>query len=233
MYILLNEYQLTEENIKLRFLACSLVRDFTRAYFPDSTVKPFGSSVNTFGKLGCDVDMFLDFHDTQKHATKMVRLCCASSVCWISSNRAVHLLFHTQESVYLYLGFTWVHTIDCEWVYLNICIWRLLKAWCDMKEIFLAIGRKWFGVDIDFILLGWISLWKNPFILRNWFGNVRPSHPTVVFSSLELLGFIPAVLKLVRVFHVLKHSNFVCVCVHVHFGRVVRFFSLVSRAEGN
>ncbi|XP_010005337.1 PREDICTED: poly(A) RNA polymerase, mitochondrial [Chaetura pelagica] len=71
MYILLNEYQLTEENIRLRFLACSLVRDFARAYFPDSTVKPFGSSVNTFGKLGCDVDMFLDFHDTQKHATKM------------------------------------------------------------------------------------------------------------------------------------------------------------------
>ncbi|NXX79252.1 PAPD1 protein, partial [Urocolius indicus] len=70
MYILLNEYQLTEENTKLRYLACSLIRDFTRAYFPDSTVKPFGSSVNTFGKLGCDVDMFLDFHDTEKHATK-------------------------------------------------------------------------------------------------------------------------------------------------------------------
>ncbi|XP_030120290.4 poly(A) RNA polymerase, mitochondrial [Taeniopygia guttata] len=71
MYILLNEYQLTEENIKLRFLACSLVRDFARAYFPDSTVKPFGSSVNTFGKLGSDVDMFLDFCDTGKHSTKM------------------------------------------------------------------------------------------------------------------------------------------------------------------
>ncbi|NWZ19421.1 PAPD1 protein, partial [Asarcornis scutulata] len=71
MYILLNEYQLTEENIKLRFLACSLVQDFARAYFPDSTVKPFGSSVNTFGKLGCDVDMFLDFRDTQEHAAKM------------------------------------------------------------------------------------------------------------------------------------------------------------------
>ncbi|KAM9199281.1 poly(A) RNA polymerase, mitochondrial isoform 1-T2 [Mergus octosetaceus] len=71
MYILLNEYQLTEENIKLRFLACSLVQDFARAYFPDSTVKPFGSSVNTFGKLGCDVDMFLDFCDAQEHATKL------------------------------------------------------------------------------------------------------------------------------------------------------------------
>ncbi|NWT57668.1 PAPD1 protein, partial [Erythrocercus mccallii] len=71
MYIVLNEYQLTEENIKLRFLACSLVRDFVCAYFPDSMVKPFGSSVNTFGKLGSDVDMFLDFRDTGKHATKM------------------------------------------------------------------------------------------------------------------------------------------------------------------
>lgn len=87
MYILLNEYQLTEENIKLRFLACSLVRDFTRAYFPDSTVKPFGSSVNGFGKLGCDVDMFLDFCDTQKKAAKVVRLWCASSLCWISSTK--------------------------------------------------------------------------------------------------------------------------------------------------
>lgn len=87
MYILLNEYQLTEENIKLRFLACSLVQDFARAYFPDSTVKPFGSSVNTFGKLGCDVDMFLDFRDTQEHAAKMVRLRCASSVLVLPCNR--------------------------------------------------------------------------------------------------------------------------------------------------
>lgn len=103
--MLLNEYQLTEENIKLRYLACSLVRDFARAYFPHSTVKPFGSSVNTFGKLGCDVDMFLDFYDTQKHATKMVRLCCASSVCWIL-HQSTRVLFHIQESGFLYLGLT-------------------------------------------------------------------------------------------------------------------------------
>uniref|UniRef100_A0A8C6Z1P3 Mitochondrial poly(A) polymerase n=1 Tax=Nothoprocta perdicaria TaxID=30464 RepID=A0A8C6Z1P3_NOTPE len=73
MYTLLNEYQLTEENIKLRYLACSLVSDFARAYFPDSVVKPFGSSVNTFGKLGCDVDMFLDFNEARKHIKKMTK----------------------------------------------------------------------------------------------------------------------------------------------------------------
>uniref|UniRef100_A0A8C8S3E6 Mitochondrial poly(A) polymerase n=1 Tax=Pelusios castaneus TaxID=367368 RepID=A0A8C8S3E6_9SAUR len=60
LYTLMDECQLTEENTKLRFLACSLIQDIARAYFPDSTVQPFGSSVNSFGKLGCDLDMLLD-----------------------------------------------------------------------------------------------------------------------------------------------------------------------------
>lgn len=74
-------------------------------------------------------------------------------------NRAAYLLFHTQESIYFYLGFKWVHTIKCEEVYLNVCIWRLSKMECDMDEFF-AIGRKLFGVYINFALLGWISLWR-------------------------------------------------------------------------
>uniref|UniRef100_A0A3Q3MDD2 Mitochondrial poly(A) polymerase n=2 Tax=Mastacembelus armatus TaxID=205130 RepID=A0A3Q3MDD2_9TELE len=53
-------YQLTEENSRLRFLVCSLLKDIAAAYFPECTIKPFGSSINGFGKLGCDLDMFLD-----------------------------------------------------------------------------------------------------------------------------------------------------------------------------
>ncbi|XP_029444482.1 poly(A) RNA polymerase, mitochondrial [Rhinatrema bivittatum] len=60
LYTLTEEHQLTDENLRLRFLVCSLIRDIAAAYFPESVVKPFGSSVNTFGKLGCDLDMFLD-----------------------------------------------------------------------------------------------------------------------------------------------------------------------------
>lgn len=66
---LLKELQLTEENVRLRYLTCSLIEDVAAAYFPDCTVRPFGSSVNTFGKLGCDLDMFLDLDETGKRST--------------------------------------------------------------------------------------------------------------------------------------------------------------------
>ncbi|XP_004702509.1 poly(A) RNA polymerase, mitochondrial [Echinops telfairi] len=61
---LLKEFQITEENAKLRHLTCSLIEDIAAAYLPDCTVRPFGSSVNSFGKLGCDLDMFLDLDET-------------------------------------------------------------------------------------------------------------------------------------------------------------------------
>ncbi|XP_062981445.1 poly(A) RNA polymerase, mitochondrial [Elgaria multicarinata webbii] len=69
LQMLTKNYQLTEENTKLRFLACSLIQDIAGAYFPDCTVKPFGSSVNSFGKLGCDLDMFLDLDEIRKNTT--------------------------------------------------------------------------------------------------------------------------------------------------------------------
>ncbi|XP_074841020.1 poly(A) RNA polymerase, mitochondrial isoform X2 [Carettochelys insculpta] len=70
LYTLMNEYQLTEENTRLRFLVCSLIQDIARAYFPECTVKPFGSSVNSFGKLGCDLDMFLDLDEIGRSSTR-------------------------------------------------------------------------------------------------------------------------------------------------------------------
>ncbi|XP_053429165.1 poly(A) RNA polymerase, mitochondrial isoform X2 [Nycticebus coucang] len=66
---LLKEFEVTEENTKLRHLTCSLIEDIAAAYFPDCTVRPFGSSVNTFGKLGCDLDMFLDLGEIGKPST--------------------------------------------------------------------------------------------------------------------------------------------------------------------
>lgn len=65
-------YQLTDENSRLRFLVCSLLQDVAAAYFPECIIKPFGSSVNGFGKLGCDLDMFLDLDGISGRKGKMV-----------------------------------------------------------------------------------------------------------------------------------------------------------------
>lgn len=67
-------YQLTEENSRLRFLVCSLLEDISAAYFPDCSIRPFGSSVNGFGKLGCDLDMFLDLDSLSARNMKMVMI---------------------------------------------------------------------------------------------------------------------------------------------------------------
>ncbi|KAL0179519.1 hypothetical protein M9458_024961, partial [Cirrhinus mrigala] len=64
--------QLTEENISLRFLVCSLLQDIAGAYFPECIIRPFGSTVNSFGKLGCDVDMILDLDGIYATSQKKV-----------------------------------------------------------------------------------------------------------------------------------------------------------------
>lgn len=67
-------YQLTEENTRLRFLVCSLLKDVAAAYFPECSILPFGSSVNGFGKLGCDLDMILDLDGISGRGLKTVSL---------------------------------------------------------------------------------------------------------------------------------------------------------------
>ncbi|KAM8967613.1 poly(A) RNA polymerase, mitochondrial [Pelodytes ibericus] len=69
-HTLVDEYQLTDENIRLRFLVASLIRDIAAAYFPEATVEPYGSTVNSFGKLGCDLDLFLDLDNIGSSSTR-------------------------------------------------------------------------------------------------------------------------------------------------------------------
>ena len=59
-----NLYSLTKLNdlgIRLRFLAANQLEVAISNMFPYATASPFGSSVNTFGKLGCDLDLILSF----------------------------------------------------------------------------------------------------------------------------------------------------------------------------
>nr|XP_054752013.1 poly(A) RNA polymerase, mitochondrial-like [Lytechinus pictus] len=58
--LILQEQKLRESEIRLRFLACSLMEEAFQCILPDATLHPFGSSINGFGRRSCDVDMYLD-----------------------------------------------------------------------------------------------------------------------------------------------------------------------------
>lgn len=73
MMLLTDAQSLTDENTRLRFLVCSLLNDIATTFFPECSIKPFGSSVSGFGKLGCDLDMSLSLADISEASTNMPR----------------------------------------------------------------------------------------------------------------------------------------------------------------
>ena len=48
---------MTSTSEKVRFLACEQVEMCLKGIFPETRIVPFGSSVNSFGKTNCDLDM--------------------------------------------------------------------------------------------------------------------------------------------------------------------------------
>lgn len=55
-------YELTKLNdlgIRLRFLTARQIESALLGMFPDVVAYPFGSSINGYGKLGCDLDLVL------------------------------------------------------------------------------------------------------------------------------------------------------------------------------
>ncbi|KAK7044040.1 hypothetical protein SK128_001257 [Halocaridina rubra] len=60
----LYDYQkLTELGWRLRFFTCRQIERALSGLFPQASVLPFGSSVNTFGRRNCDLDMILELTD--------------------------------------------------------------------------------------------------------------------------------------------------------------------------
>nr|XP_036676308.1 poly(A) RNA polymerase, mitochondrial [Drosophila suzukii] len=59
---LLHEHtRLNELGVRMRFLAALQVQQAIAGMFPAAQAQPFGSSVNGFGRMGCDLDLILRF----------------------------------------------------------------------------------------------------------------------------------------------------------------------------
>ncbi|XP_070545913.1 speckle targeted PIP5K1A-regulated poly(A) polymerase-like [Ptychodera flava] len=54
--------QLTPEDVRLRYLICKLLQEIFQEFFPGCLVFPYGSSINGFGSLGCDLDLQLEMN---------------------------------------------------------------------------------------------------------------------------------------------------------------------------
>lgn len=72
---------LTDLGVRTRFLAARQLETALKGIFPGVQSHPFGSSVNGFGKAGCDLDLILRFQDDRKPASN------------------ARLIFHTKQNL--------------------------------------------------------------------------------------------------------------------------------------
>lgn len=69
MLSLLKHTQLNDIGTRLRFLTAMQIENALKGIFPLSKVLPFGSSVNSFGKIGSDIDLVLTNSKLKKNDT--------------------------------------------------------------------------------------------------------------------------------------------------------------------
>ncbi|ALC49153.1 CG11418 [Drosophila busckii] len=61
LLLLYEQTRLNDVGVRLRFLAALQVQQAISGMFPHALAQPFGSSVNGFGRMGCDLDLILRF----------------------------------------------------------------------------------------------------------------------------------------------------------------------------
>lgn len=69
MLLLLERTQLNDIGTRMRFLTAMQIENALKSIFPLSKVLPFGSSVNSFGKIKSDIDLVIMNSKVEKNAT--------------------------------------------------------------------------------------------------------------------------------------------------------------------
>ncbi|KAH8366686.1 hypothetical protein KR084_011850 [Drosophila pseudotakahashii] len=87
---LLHEHtRLNELGIRMRFLAALQVQQAIAGMFPAAQAQPFGSSVNGFGRMGCDLDLILRFDNDMGGRSTALEAAAEPS----------RLVYHTKENL--------------------------------------------------------------------------------------------------------------------------------------
>ncbi|GLV46383.1 mitochondrial poly(A) polymerase [Carabus blaptoides fortunei] len=66
MRVLHETTKLNDLGVRLRFLTARQVELAVSGMFPDAVAYPFGSSINGYGKMGCDLDLILRLHGSNE-----------------------------------------------------------------------------------------------------------------------------------------------------------------------
>ncbi|KAH8394488.1 hypothetical protein KR222_011843, partial [Zaprionus bogoriensis] len=88
LLLLYEHTRLNDLGIRMRFLAALQVQQAISGMFPDALAQPFGSSVNGFGKMGCDLDLILRFNGETAPPTHAD-----------SQREPSRLIYHTKENL--------------------------------------------------------------------------------------------------------------------------------------
>jgi len=65
---------MSDLDVRLRYFLCHDLESSLRKLLPDVSVRPFGSSVNGFGRYDCDLDLVVNL-DSNAHLN-VSRVCC-------------------------------------------------------------------------------------------------------------------------------------------------------------
>ncbi|CAH1401680.1 unnamed protein product [Nezara viridula] len=163
MEILYQSTKLSQLGFKLRMICARQVEMMLSGLFPNIRAFPFGSTVNSFGKEGCDLDLVLRYNFSQENSDDL-RLVHHSKINGISSRG------QTQRQMEL-LG-------DLLQIYVPgvIGVKRILGA----RVPIIKYSHEFTGVDVDISLTNMSAMYMSELLYI--FAHLDPAAQRLVFS---------------------------------------------------